>query len=221
MNKSELNAYNWLISEGYKQIKFNPNTTPDFTTLEGNSFEVKTPINRTITFSSGQVPKLLDIKGSSIILFDETSKTPLSMFQSTRLKTKPYIVDGYHIIYGDKVKRSIYEFTILLKIIDESINHKKIPDYEVLRCDLYNRNYFYKFCDLLVADKMIRVWKDEYGVEYYEPLIDNILNKFPELTYASEPLKCLTVLEDGTYSKVDLVSGTLSVTDKVTGDVLN
>lgn len=114
MNKSEENAYNWLIEQGYKNIIFHPTSTPDFTTDDDGFFEVKRPNgNNGITFINNQFDTLINIKNSKILIFDESSKVPLSIINMHDLIDKPSTWDNYHISYAEN------DMICLLSLIDE------------------------------------------------------------------------------------------------------
>lgn len=71
MNKSERKAFEWLQKQGYTNIVFHSNSTPDFTTDSGE-FEVKTLDVNTITFQPNQFNQLSKYNSVHILVCDES-----------------------------------------------------------------------------------------------------------------------------------------------------
>lgn len=69
MNKTEKLAHDWLAKQGYTNIVFHSNSTPDFTT-DTEPFEVKKLDSHTITFTHKQFGELQRLTGVKILVFN-------------------------------------------------------------------------------------------------------------------------------------------------------
>jgi len=84
MNKSEAIVLTRLKSLGYNGILFHASKTPDFTTEQGDSFEVKTLENNGISFADNQFKTLCTMPDTVIIVVE--GNNILTMFPFSNIK---------------------------------------------------------------------------------------------------------------------------------------
>ena len=103
MNKTEKKAYDWLVSEGYKEIVFQYRHSPDFLVYNGKGFEAKLIRHNAITFSKTQIENLNAHSNVTMLLFDDEHYLPIDIVSYKEIslthgsiifkpETKPYIV---------------------------------------------------------------------------------------------------------------------------------
>jgi hypothetical protein len=100
MKLSETIAYNWLIRQGYKGITFHSTSTPDFTTSDNQSFEVKRPTHNTIVFSYLQIDQLFKYPNSKVLIIENNKVDPIYVINITELLSKPKKYNGLTMYYS-------------------------------------------------------------------------------------------------------------------------
>lgn len=98
MNKTEAKAYNWLTDK-FKglEIVFQRRINPDFIDSNGNGYEVKLLRGNAITFSEGQLEKLIKFGKVTIILMNDKNPEPIALIPIKELKDNPPYWKQYRI----------------------------------------------------------------------------------------------------------------------------
>ncbi|MFA5299267.1 MAG: hypothetical protein WC389_13845 [Lutibacter sp.] len=110
MTKSETNAYNWLVKQGYTNIEFHSNSTPDFTTDNEGYFEIKKPnLENVIAFTTDQLERLTKLPTCQILIFDNISTIPLDIIPIKLIQDKPPRWGKYLITYDETLTQFIIE----------------------------------------------------------------------------------------------------------------
>lgn len=89
MNDTEQLAFNYLREQGYKNIVFHSNSTPDFTT-NTKSFEVKPTYGNTIIFYKPQADYLNTNQDTVILIYRDNSTIPLAVTYQELITSKIY-----------------------------------------------------------------------------------------------------------------------------------
>jgi len=90
MNKTQKNAFKWLLTQGYKEseILFKENKSPTFITPD-KSYEIKRLTGTQIIFYQSQYEKLIDKKNVTILIFKDDSTSPVLTIKFDEIKSKP------------------------------------------------------------------------------------------------------------------------------------
>lgn len=141
MNKSEEKAYNYLKKEGYHNITFRTNQTPDFKTDNGyfevkRGYETKTGDFK-ILFSPNQRDKIQKVNGKILVFVD--GDKPIDILQSDEVKlTRIRKIILYNICSEGKERLVISLDKNLLNQLDELIKKHKFDDrQQIIRRALY------------------------------------------------------------------------------------
>lgn len=85
MNRTETTAYNWLLAQGYENLKFSSRRTPDFVATNGQGFEVKKERNNTISFSDIQFGIISGNPDITVLIFND-SPCPIASIKGIELR---------------------------------------------------------------------------------------------------------------------------------------
>lgn len=88
MNRTEVLAHNWLLTNGYTGLVFRSHKTPGFLTEQGDSFEVKLSRNGTIWFACDQFEDLLLMDKAKVLVFSDKS-FPDAIIPVEELRMRP------------------------------------------------------------------------------------------------------------------------------------
>ena len=113
MNQTERLAYEWLVKEGYTNIVFRSNDTPDFLTEQG-AFEVKRLYGNSIFLSDGQYEKLANTRAKLLIFLDGNT-TPSTVLDIRNVPKKSPLVKTHVITLPSLAPKCEHEG--LLKIV--------------------------------------------------------------------------------------------------------
>ncbi len=103
MNKTETMAYKWLLKRFKpEEIRFHGHSTPDFTTTNGEQFEVKRIYGKTIWFHTPQLEQLAKMENTTILCFSD-KQDPIALFPAYLLATHSS-VSGINIAKVEPVK---------------------------------------------------------------------------------------------------------------------
>lgn len=92
MNDTEQLAFNYLREQGYKDIVFHSNSTPDFTT-DTKSFEVKPLYGNTIVFYKTQTDFLNANPDTVILVYRDSSNPPLVITYQELITSRIYNIN--------------------------------------------------------------------------------------------------------------------------------
>ena len=99
MNRSEKAAYNWLRKHiPTCDIVFQKRNSPDFITNIGEGYEAKLLRSNAITFTAGQLDKLLSLGNVDILVMEQGSQEPIAIIPIAELRDKPRYWHQYRIV---------------------------------------------------------------------------------------------------------------------------
>jgi len=121
MSESEKKAYNWLKKQGYKNIVFYSNRTPDFY-ADGDWFEIKLayPMKTgelKILLYPGQREEIMK-KGAHILVFTRSGEEPVDIIKPNELDNKKVRNIILHDVEEGKAHISITIDKAIFKEID-------------------------------------------------------------------------------------------------------
>jgi hypothetical protein len=122
MNKTEKIAMRYLESQGFKNIVYQSNKTPDFLTETVKSFEVKLLRKNTIWFSQKQFESLLKIHDCYILIVDEKENIlPVIPAVELHKPDEVWIKYGIKIIVGnEKLDEVVFNLRIPKEMYQEA-----------------------------------------------------------------------------------------------------
>ncbi len=102
MNRSEKAAYNWLRRRlPSVDIIFQKRNSPDFVTNTGDGYEAKLIRSNAITFTYGQLDRLIDFGRVSVLVMEQGAQEPIAIIPINELKDSPRYWHQYRVVsYG-------------------------------------------------------------------------------------------------------------------------
>jgi len=86
MTWSETQAYLWLKAQGYKDITFTTQDSPDFIVEDGKGFEVKLIRANTLFFSTQQFRQLREFSNElEVLVFEEKNSQPIMIIPFSKI----------------------------------------------------------------------------------------------------------------------------------------
>ena len=102
MNRSERVAYNWLRKRlPTSDIVFQKRNSPDFVTNTGDGYEAKLIRSNAITFTAGQLDKLLEFGKVSVLVMEQGAQEPIAIIPINELKGSPRYWHQYRVVSYD------------------------------------------------------------------------------------------------------------------------
>ena len=107
MNKTQKNAFKWLLTQNYKEseILFKENKSPTFITPDKN-YEVKRLTGTQIIFYQSQYEKLINKKNVIILVFKDDSSSPVLTIKFDEIKSKPQKYKNLDINWVENDKKT-------------------------------------------------------------------------------------------------------------------
>ena len=108
MNHSEKEACIWLKNKG-QELVFQRRNTPDFIDSKGHGWEVKLLRGNDITFTAGQLEKLIKFGNATVLVMSAGKDPPVAQIPIAELKDSPAYWHQFHITSYPALREHITE----------------------------------------------------------------------------------------------------------------